>query len=279
MSESSLNATRHFHVGVLVPSSNTQLEPAVQGILGRFNAKNGNSIHLYAHYTRIRVTQISNDENSAAQFDIEKMLQAASLLVDAGVHAIAWAGTSAGWLGTQTDQTLCNAITERFNIPATTTTLSLLEYMHTHSDKKMLLVTPFVQEINNSIRTNFAAEGIKIADDRCLSITENTMIGQVADQQIEKMAYDVVKHNPDVKTVAVVCTNVFAGDCASKWELNRDITVVDSIVITIWGLLGKIGTRVSGGSETDVQRGMLSIGLGNIFKAMKINSDGGYPSK
>jgi hypothetical protein len=52
---------------------------------------------------------------------------AARLLADAEVHSIVWNGTSGAWLGIAQDRAICAAITAATGIPATTTTLALLD--------------------------------------------------------------------------------------------------------------------------------------------------------
>lgn len=257
MSATNVTPIRHYRIGILVPSSNTKLEPAIESILQRTNTDNDKSIKITAHFTRIRVTQISLEASSIAQFDVDNFLQAASLLVDAGVHAIAWVGTSAGWLGIQNDRDLCSAITEHFGIPALTSTLALLDYMEFYTDKNLLLITPFVQEVNDAIRDNFAREGINVVDDQCLSIMDNREIGRVTDQQIEEMVLDVTARNRGVQTVAVFCTNLFTAEHAVEWGMDERYTVVDSIVITMWGLLRSIEIGENEDFGSDLERAMV----------------------
>lgn len=254
-----------YRLGILVPSSNTKLEPAVESILKCITANHDRSTDIRAHYTRVRVTQISLTESSSAQFDLEKMLQAASLLVDAGVHAIAWAGTSASWTGVNNDRILCAAITERFGIPATTSTLALVEYMHAYTDERLLLVTPYVQAMNDAIIANFTEEGIEIVDELCLGFTDNREIGRVADEWIRDMIEDIAARNANVKTVVVLCTNLFAGSHVGLWESKEDFAIIDSIVVTMWSLLGKIGR--------DVQLVMVQRYPGRMFSLMKKDGD------
>ena len=92
-----------MRLGMLTPSSNTVLEPVTAEILA-------DRAGVTAHFSRLRVLQISLDGGSQAQFSHEPMLRAAELLADARVDSICWNGTSSGWLGFEQDRLLCEAI-------------------------------------------------------------------------------------------------------------------------------------------------------------------------
>src|SRR5438874_2660889 len=107
-------------IGMIVPSSNTCLEPVTSRILY------GERTDVTAHFARVPVTRIALDDGSDAQFDPAPMLQAARRLAEAKVDVIAWNGTSGSWLGADRDRRLCTAIEQATGVPATTSTLALL---------------------------------------------------------------------------------------------------------------------------------------------------------
>ena len=98
-------------LGMLTPSSNTVLEPLTGAILAGLP-------DVTAHFARFRVTEISLGRDALGQFETGPMLAAADLLADARVASICWNGTSAGWLGFESDRRLCAAISERTGIAA-----------------------------------------------------------------------------------------------------------------------------------------------------------------
>ena len=99
----------HIRLGILVPSSNTALEPITHEIIRTFQAPR---LEISAHFSRFTVTEISLSQQALGQFSLEKIISAARLLADAKVHVIGWSGTSAGWLGFEHDEKLCVAVTE-----------------------------------------------------------------------------------------------------------------------------------------------------------------------
>src|ERR1700761_5779985 len=113
---------RQFRLGMLTPSSNTTLEPMTAAMLvGLPDAT--------AHFGRFRVTEIALSDDALGQFDDSAILAAARLLSHARLHTIAWNGTSAGWLGFESDQHLCRRIEAATGIKAATSMLALNEVL------------------------------------------------------------------------------------------------------------------------------------------------------
>ena len=96
---------------MLTPSSNTVVEPVTTAIVRDLP-------HVTAHFARFPVTEISLKPHALSQFDREPFLDAARLLADARMDAIAWNGTSAAWMGFEADDRLCAAIEAQFEVAA-----------------------------------------------------------------------------------------------------------------------------------------------------------------
>src|SRR5260370_38249258 len=103
---------------MLTPSSNAVLEPVTAEMLRALEG-------VSAHFGRFRVTEISLRDQALGQFDVAPVLEAARLLADARVDVIAWNGTSAGGLGFEADEQLCQALPSATGMPATTSGLAL----------------------------------------------------------------------------------------------------------------------------------------------------------
>lgn len=241
---------RRVKIGVIVPSSNTIMEPIINEILADITSYS--PYHVTAYYTRVRVTQISNNPETASQFDLQPMLDAAALLADAKVEVIVWGGTSAGWLGLDNDRNLCNAIEAQYKIPANTATLALVELAQQLSpgNCELGLVTPYKSELNEAIRQNFASSEITVLlPEGPLGITDNHAIARVSKDQLVSMADDILLSNPDLKLISVFCTNLGGAELAKEWEWKyekRKLVVLDSIGTTIYGALKKANVRMQG---------------------------------
>ena len=178
------------------------------------------------------------------------MLAAVALLADAKVDAISWGGTSAGWLGLESDYKLCEAIEGEFGIPVWTSTLALVECLHLLGDPTTGLVTPYIAEMNQAIKGTFGSVGITIAQhDRHLGITDNIEIGEVDGEKLSGMIDEVLAADDGLRVVMVFCTNLSGAELALASETKyreRDLILLDSVTAVVWGLLRKVGVTTHG---------------------------------
>lgn len=93
------SAVTALRVGLIVPSSNTVVEPELARVAGAVP-----DLELVA--TRVAVTHIDTNPASGRQFEPELMIAAARLLAHAGVDVLVWAGTSGCWLGVDHDRAI-----------------------------------------------------------------------------------------------------------------------------------------------------------------------------
>ncbi|EXJ90074.1 hypothetical protein A1O3_03142 [Capronia epimyces CBS 606.96] len=226
---------RRVRLGVIVPSSNTVLEPLTQAIVASITDPD---LEVTVHFSRLRVTKIDLSGDASLQFSTEAMLAAAQLLADAQVDVIGWSGTSAGWLGLQTDDSLCREIQKVSGIPATSSILALNELLRASKAEKIGLVTPYLTSVVDAIRKNYAAIGFPIAPERerHLVLTKNSDFGLVTEAQLDAMVSEVANQG-GADVVAIYCTNLRGARRAAAWEKTHGIVVLDSVATTVWGML------------------------------------------
>jgi len=228
-------ARRPRRIGMITPSSNTALEP----LTTRIYAQLGEAVTV--HFTRIRVTHISLASDSAEQFAAEAMLAAARLLADARVDVIAWNGTSGSWTGLAADRALVAAIEAETGIPATTSTLDLLEACRHLGVSRCGLATPYRAEVHEAIRRTYEGEGLRVVASSCLGIAVNYDFAAVPLDRIEALLRDVAV--PEAEAVAVVCTNFPAAPVIGRVEAAIGRPVVDTLAATAWRALRLSGVR------------------------------------
>ncbi|BDD95000.1 aspartate/glutamate racemase family protein [Pandoraea sp. XJJ-1] len=219
-------------LGMLTPSSNTALEPITSAMVADLD-------HVSVHFSRFRVTQISLGENALGQFDLEKILDAARLLADAEVDVIAWNGTSAGWLGFETDEALCRQITETTGIPATTSVLALNEILARTGVTELGLVTPYLEDVQQRIVANYARQGIRCTAERHLGLSKNFEFSEVSAQTLEALVNEVAQARP--QAITTFCTNLHAAPLARALEAKTGIPVYDTISTVLWKSLRLAG--------------------------------------
>jgi len=228
--------TRALRLGVLTPSSNTALEPLTSAICASVPG-------LTAHFSRFTVTEISLSEQALGQFDDSKILAAAELLADARVDVIAWSGTAGGWRGFHTDRVLCERITARTGIPATTAVLALNELLALRSIRRLALVTPYTADVQQRIADQYAAQGVPVVAERHLGICVNHDFALVEPAQLRTLMHEVAAAKP--QAIVTYCTNLRAADLAESVEAELGIPLLDTVSTTVWGALRAVGADPS----------------------------------
>ncbi|MBO1330879.1 GAF domain-containing protein [Streptomyces sp. VRA16 Mangrove soil] len=232
-----MSTKRPLRVGMLTPSSNTCLEPVTYGLL------HGAGGAATAHFARVPVTRIALDAGSDAQFDPAPMLAAARQLADAKVDVLVWNGTSGSWLGIERDRALAAALTAETGIPATTSTLALLDACAAYGVTRLGLALPYTRDVAEAIVATYAKEGLECVLAEPFGEDDNEAFARIpaADVagQIERAAGD------GAHAVAVVCTNVYGAFEAERLEPALGVPVFDSVTATLWRALGLAGAAPS----------------------------------
>ncbi|KAH8665949.1 hypothetical protein BGZ60DRAFT_529208 [Tricladium varicosporioides] len=226
---------RPLRLGILVPSSNTTLEPLTAAIITSINnSLPETSRKLTVHFTRIPVTSISFSSSAIKQFDIPTLLAAAKLLSHAGVDIIGWSGTSSGWLGFGHDEELCSEIERETGVPATSSILGLNKALLFCNPHIVGLVTPYRDDIQAAIVKNYAKIGIDL-EERHLSIERTKAIAEVGEEVLDGMVEELVVQK-GVDVVTTFCTNLVAAQRVEVWEEMWGVPVLDTVTTVIWDM-------------------------------------------
>jgi maleate isomerase len=228
-----------LRLGILVPSSNTALEPLTQALISSLpNNSNPACPAVTVHFSRFAVTAISLSPDGIAQFTPSHLLAAAQLLAHAEVDIIGWSGTSAGWLGFQHDADLCAAITSATGIPCTTSVVALNRALHLFQVRKLALVTPYLADVQRAIIANYASMGIEIspATERHLGIAKNTEIGLIGEEVLDGLVKEVIE-GTGAKAVTTFCTNWVAAQRVEVWEGRWGVPIFDTVTVVVWDML------------------------------------------
>lgn len=219
---------RPARIGMIVPSSNTCLEPMTYRMLGERQ-------DVTVHSARIPVTRIALDGDSDRQFDSATMLGAAELLATADVDVIAWNGTSGSWLGPDHDREVTEAITQRTGIPATTSTLAYLDAFQRFAITTVGLLTPYTADVNTAVAQRYATLGLRVTGDVHLDLSDNESFARVAPEDLLPGATTLAAQHPDA--LVVLCTNVYGAPIAERVEADTGVPLLDSVAVTLWKCL------------------------------------------
>lgn len=235
-----------MRLGFLTPSSNTVLEPAIAGLLR-------DAPDITAHFARFRVLAINLGEAASQQFDPAPILAAAELLADAKVDSICWAGTSGSWLGFAQDEALCAAITARTGIPATTATLAMRDALRLAGLRRLALVTPYLADVQAAIIANLTREGFEVTAERHLEDPGNYSFALHSAETVGGLMDAAVLEQP-TEAVVIHCTNFRGLPATPDLEARRDVLVVDSVAVSLWGAI-----RAAGGTQPALADHLFSI--------------------
>jgi maleate isomerase len=226
--------SKQIRLGILTPSSNTALEPLTFQIISSIP-------NVSVHFSRFPVTGISLSPKGLAQFDHSTIIQAAELLAHAEVDMIGWSGTAAGWMGFESDERLCEAITKATGIPATTSVLALNKALDIFKVKKLGLVTPYLDDVQERIVKNYNAIGMEVTTEteRHLRVVKNTDVALIGEDVLETLVGQVVEGGAEA--VSTFCTNLIAAHKVELWEAKYGVPVLDTVTTVTWDMLKQCG--------------------------------------
>jgi maleate isomerase len=228
-------------LGILVPSSNTNLEPLTCSILSSIP-------DVSVHFSRFPVTHIALSATALSQFDETAILAAASLLADAQVDVIGWSGTSSGWLGFEADEKLCRSIEQKTGIKATTSVLALNRLLDLVRGREGTpvpfgLVTPYLDDVQAAIVSTYGKAGYEVKAESHLRKTVNVEFAKVSEDTLDGQLDEVIGHLGDgTKVISTFCTNLKAAQRVQHWEEKYgDLYVFDTTATVVWDMLRMAG--------------------------------------
>ena len=145
------------------------------------------------------------------------------------------------------DVRLCERITAATGIAATTSMLALNEVLAATDVKQLGFVTPYRDDVQDRILTNYGALGLACRGERHLGLQDNFSFSEVTRQQIAEMTRAVAREAP--QAIAVICTNLNAAWLVDGLEREVGIPIYDTIATVIWKsliLAGVDPSRVTG---------------------------------
>lgn len=218
-----------LRLGMLTPSSNTVLEPMTYAMLTDCRGD------VSAHFSRFKVTEIGLDRAALQQFAYEPILAATELLAHAKCDVIAWNGTSASWLGFDRDEALVEMIEARTGIPAATCVLGYRELFNRLGARRIGLVTPYTSDVQAKIMSNWSRAGFNCVAEQHCGLSDNFSFAETTEARVEEMIRAVSAKGCDA--VAIVCTNMQGARVAARLERELNLTILDSVAVTLWASL------------------------------------------
>lgn len=227
--EKRLEKHHHYRIGLLVPSSNTMIEPDFYK-----NVPSEWSVHTSRMY--LESTTVEGESRMLDEF----ALPAAQNLATANPHVIVFGCTSAGALrGNQYDAELTQRISNETGIPVVSVIKSVRQTLAKHKAKKIVVVTPYIDELNNRIRTSLEEDGVEVLRIKGMGISMNYKIAEVPKEQIIKLSLDSLDGlNPDLLFLS--CTNFPAMSALGDLRKLIKIPIITSNQVAVEAAVNKI---------------------------------------
>lgn len=223
-------------VGLIVPSSNTVVEPDFARVAG--------TVDLTVHAARMYLAD-TTPEAEQRMVDVHAP-RATDELASAHCDVIAFACTSAGALiGLEGEEQLIRRLATQAGCPVVSTNEAVFTRLRQLGVSRVAVVTAYVDALNTGIRDTLEQRGIEVRELHGMGITDNFAIAEVTEQQIVDFARTSIRDR-DVDAVFISCTNLRATGAVDALEAEFGVPVITSNNATIDLVLQTVGMMAPG---------------------------------
>lgn len=230
-------------MGLIVPSSNSVMEVDFYRNLPE---------HCTLHVARMHLSETTVAGENAMLDDF--LPQAVEDLASVRPHVVVFGCTSAGALrGNEYDRQLCRDIGRRTGARVVSVIASVREALKQTGARSIGVVTPYVDELNDRIRSSLETDGFQVPVVSGLGISENFLIAAVDPETIASFAAREIDGKP-VDAVFISCTNFRGLQAAGLVNRVLGVPVVTSNGAALEAarrLMGlTLGSRNQNGGDT-----------------------------
>ncbi|HEV8022674.1 MAG TPA: hypothetical protein VGP41_15475 [Candidatus Lustribacter sp.] len=227
-----INYGLRARLGMMFPSSNTIAEPQMNAMLPA-----GVSLHT----TRLRL----RDGNDAMGM-LERLEEATQLLADAPLERLIFHCTAVTTHSPEITGEIARRVAAVTAIPLTITSDAIVEALRAFDATKIVMITPYTQEVNDREVRFLAHYGITVLRESGLGLSGGGQMGNVEPAQWYR---DTVALRDDAaEAYFISCTAIRSADVIEALEETLGKPVITSNQATIWRALRDtaINDRIAG---------------------------------
>jgi len=223
-------AKSSYRIGLLVPSSNTTVEPEFYRAL---------PANVTLHAARLYLTRITPE---AILGLVEELEAQSRLLASADVDVIMLGATAPSFLkGAGYDREVVARIEKAAGKPATTTSTALLRALRFLDAKRIVLGSAYDDKVNAIAQGFLEANGFKVVAARGLGMVDNLAVGRLGPESAYELARGADRADADAMVLA--CTNWRTMDTIEQLERELGKPVVSTTQASVWDALRMVGYR------------------------------------
>ncbi|ABW02220.1 maleate cis-trans isomerase family protein [Caldivirga maquilingensis] len=222
-------------LGTIIPSSNTTVE--------REFTRTILEPDVTVHTSRITLKEVTLNGLKEMERETER---AAQELGTAKVNIIAYACTTGSlFKGPNHHLEIKRRIEDITEIPAVATSGAVIDALSYFNARKVLVVTPYIDELNVKEREFLEAHGIQVVSIKGLGISDNTVIGSL-DPSItyETALNEARRFGSDYDALFISCTNWRSFEVIGDLERQLGKPVISSNSATLWAVIRNLGIKV-----------------------------------
>jgi maleate isomerase len=225
-----MNSTQWKRIGLLVPSSNSVMEVDFYRGLPE-----GATVH-----TGRMFMEDTTPEGESRMLD-EFTMPAAEAVATARPHVLVFGCTSAGALrGNEYDGVLCEELGKATGVPVVSTIASVREAISRRGAERVAVITPYVDSLNQKIRTSLESDGVEVVGIEGMGITDNFTIAEVTPTEIADFA-ERSFGGQSIDLLFASCTNLRAVDALDLIEDRLGAPAISSNLAALEATLEDLG--------------------------------------
>ena len=211
-----------FKVGLIIPSSNTVMEPDFHRRLGMRCAISSDRMYLSA------VNREAEEEMIEGE-----LTRAARLIKTTAPHVVVFGCTSAGSLGgLDHDASIGRRIEKETGARAVTVVGSVIQQLRMIGPRRVAVFTPYNEELTRTVSQCVVEAGYQPVKTAGMGILDNLDIGRVAPAEILEFV-ETHMNGVDTDCIFLSCTNWQAIDAIPAVKARFGVPVISSNQATI----------------------------------------------